>query len=373
MARRIIVCCDGTWNAPDEKEEGQVSPTNVVKIASAIRPVADDGTTQIIYYHDGVGIEDKLDCLVQGQPPWERSLLTGVQKLLYGPAHLVGGAFGLGLSKIIEDAYRFLIYNFEDGDDLYLLGFSRGAYTVRSLGGLIRNSGLLRKEHADKFEDAYNFYRDRSDDTDPRSATAIQFRAQYSRDIAIKFVGVWDTVGSLGIPNHIVDHFLGNLYNFHDTRLSTKVENAYQALGIDEKRGDFKPCLWEIQADAPPTQRVEQVWFPGVHCDVGGGYPEAGLSDCALQWMINKAVDCGLAVNRSYVQTSVKPDPSSVLHNSLTGAFAIRPQYVREIGRGTETAESISRCAQVRKANPALAYSPVNLPVAGVNVTTSCP
>jgi uncharacterized protein (DUF2235 family) len=362
MQRRIIVCCDGTWNAPDEKEQGQLRPTNVAKIADAICPVAADGTSQIVYYHDGVGVEDKLDGLIANQPIIERSLLSAAEKLIYGPSQLFGGAFGLGLSKIIQDAYRFLIYNFEESDQLYLIGFSRGAYTVRSLAGLIRNSGLLRKENASGFEEAYALYRDRGHDTDPRSAEAADFRAQFSRDIAVKFIGVWDTVGSLGIPNHIADHFLGELYKFHDARLSTTVENAYQALAIDEKRGDFRPALWERQADAPPSQVLEQVWFPGVHCDVGGGYIESGLSDCALEWMIEKAGACGLAFDQAYCSAHIKAYPCGVLHDSCTGVFAARPRYVRQIGEGNNSVERISKCALERKANAAAAYNPANLP-----------
>ena len=362
MPRRIIVCCDGTWNAPNEKEQGQLCPTNVAKMADAICPVSADGTSQIVYYHDGVGVEDKLDGLIANQPIIERSLLSAAQKLIYGPSQLLGGAFGLGLSKIIQDAYRFLIYNFEEGDELYLIGFSRGAYTVRSLAGVIRNSGLLRKEHSSRLEEAYALYRDRGDDTNPRSAEAAKFRTQFSWSIPIKFIGVWDTVGSLGIPNRIADHFLGDLYEFHDARLSTTVENAYQALAIDEKRGDFTPCVWEKQADAPPSQILEQVWFPGVHCDVGGGYVESGLSDCALNWMIEKASACGVAFNQLYCSAQIKADPRGALHDSCTGVFAARPRHVREIGQGNNSVERVSRCALDRIAHAIPAYNPANLP-----------
>jgi len=271
MAKKhLIVCCDGTWNTPEQSENGQICPTNVVKMASALTPLARDGTPQIVFYHDGVGTSSGFDL-----------------------SHWIGGAFGAGLSKIILDAYRFLVDNYSDGDELYFFGFSRGAYTVRSLAGLVRNCGLLKKIHAEKIPDAYGLYRREDRPAEPDGEEARTFREQFSREVTIKCIGVWDTVGALGIPDHVLRHLTEQRWQFHDVKLSRIVEHAYHALAIDERREDFRPTLWEQQPDAG-NQTLEQVWFAGVHCNVGGGYEESGLSDLAFLWMKAQAETCGL-------------------------------------------------------------------------------
>ncbi|MHC1727224.1 MAG: DUF2235 domain-containing protein [Syntrophobacteraceae bacterium] len=298
--KRIIICCDGTWKTPNEQEDGHSCATNVAKIAELIAPADANGLPQITYYHDGVGSGNLGD-------------------------KILGGAFGMGLSKNIEDAYRFLASNYIEGDEIWLFGFSRGAYTARSIIGLIRNSGLLKKQHLERFNLAYQIYRDRSKETGPNEDVARQFKAQFSHTPDIRFLGVWDTVGSLGVPDHILSSFLGHMWNFHDVSLSHTVKNAYHALAIDERRADFKPCAW----DGLNTEERQQVWFAGSHSDVGGGYPEAGLSDCALAWMICKAEACGLKLDRANVE--VKPDQLAHVHDSKTGMFFLRPEYIRPI------------------------------------------
>jgi uncharacterized protein (DUF2235 family) len=336
MPKRLIVCCDGTWNTPDQKEDGQICPTNVVKMASAIAPLAPDGTAQIVLYHDGVGASSGLDL-----------------------SHWVGGAFGVGLSKIIQDAYRFLVDNYTDGDELYFFGFSRGAYAARSLGGLLRNCGLLKKIHADKIPDAYGLYRRADPPSHPQGDEAKDFRGQFSREIPIKFIGVWDTVGALGIPGNILRGLTDNLWEFHDVKLSRIVEHAYQALALDEKREDFQPTLWEQQPDAD-HQHLEQVWFAGVHCNVGGGYDDSGLSDLAFLWMQQKAAACGLAFDAAYINTKIKPNPAGVLRDSRTGLFHLRPDFIRPIGQGKNAHESVHQSVRSRsQADPK--YQPTNL------------
>jgi uncharacterized protein (DUF2235 family) len=304
MKKRIIICCDGTWNSPDEKDNGLPCPTNVSKIAHLISPNGNDAQnndiSQIIYYHDGVGTGNAVD-------------------------KLAGGAFGVGLSNIIEECYRFLVNNYTEGDDLFFFGFSRGAYMARSLVGLIRNSGLLKKAFADKLPIAYQLYRDRSGETHPDSVLADAFKNQFSYEPEIYFLGVWDTVGSLGVPDYLVSAILGNMWNFHDISLSRIVKNAFQAVAIDEKRADFKPCVWDNQEGT----NSQQVWFAGVHCDIGGGYSEAGLSDITLQWMVEKASSCGL--NFELANLIINPDPSVAVHNSKTGFFELRPEYIRPV------------------------------------------
>jgi uncharacterized protein (DUF2235 family) len=339
MPKRIIVCCDGTWNTPDQREDGQGCPTNVVKMASAIAPVAQDGTPQVIFYHTGVGSSSGTDL-----------------------SHWVGGAFGVGLSDIIQDAYHFLVNNYADGDELYLFGFSRGAYAVRSLAGFIRNCGLLQKIHTDKIPDAYGLYRRKDVPAKPDGEEAKAFRSSFAREVKITLIGVWDTVGALGIPDHVLKHLTEDLWEFHDVKLSRSVEHAYHALAIDERREDFKPTLWEQQPDAG-EQKLEQVWFTGVHCNVGGGYLDSELSDIAFLWMQEKAKACGLAFDQAYIDAKIKPNSAGTLRDSKTGLFHLRSDFIRPIGQGGNAHEFVhsSALARMKNANIQPAYQPVNL------------
>lgn len=169
------------------------------------------------------------------------------------------------------------MHNYIPGDEIYLFGFSRGAYTVRSLGGLIRKVGLLDKRHAEQAPTAFSIYRSR--DRKPDTAEAAAFREKFSHyPVRIRFIGVWDTVGRLGIPSWGPFKFFSRRFEFHNVNLSRTVDFAYQALAIDERRGAWKPAVWSQDSRAS-SQVLEQVWFPGVHMDVGGGYRQRGLSD----------------------------------------------------------------------------------------------
>jgi hypothetical protein len=271
VPKRLVVCCDGTWNTADQAISGHPSPTNVTKLALALAAEDAAGARQCVYYHPGVGTSR-----------WER---------------LSGGAFGVGLSRNVLDGYRFLIDNYESGDLLYLFGFSRGAFTARSLAGLIRNSGILRRENVDRIDQAWALYRSSADT--PRGVAATLFRRAYSFEPRIQFIGVWDTVGALGIPTFgprwlkpIVSR-INHRWEFHDTKLSTRVKGAFQALAIDEQRAAFAPAVWHQQPGAD-GQKLRQVWFTGVHCDIGGGYPETSLSDIALLWMADRTRPAGI-------------------------------------------------------------------------------
>jgi uncharacterized protein (DUF2235 family) len=266
MAKHLVICCDGTWNLAD-----QPSKTNVAKVALAVRPRSAAGTEQRVYYHSGVGTNRR--------------------------EKLRGGAFGVGLSRNVLDAYRFLIHTYQPGDALYLFGFSRGAFTARSLAGLVYNCGILRPEQADRIDEAWALYRSRADK--PTSVAATLFRGAYSYETEIRFVGVWDTVGSLGIPvpaprllQPLVDRF-NHRWAFHDTTLSKSVNGAFQALAIDEERSAFPPTLWQQEKDAK-GQELLQLWFSGVHLSVGGGEKDSGLSDITLLWMVQQASRYGL-------------------------------------------------------------------------------
>ena len=336
--KRIIICCDGTWNSPDKTEGDILCQTNIVKIAQAIKDISEDGVRQLTYYDPGIG--------------------TSGGKL----KRIIDGATGSGISKNILDAYKFLIMNYEIGDELFLFGFSRGAFTVRSLGGLIRNSGILRSNLIFMVDKAYKLYKSRSPSTHPRANEATLFRKTYAvKDkVSIKFIGVWDTVGSLGNPLFINSALsklsfsvMGN--RFHDTDLSSTVNNAYQALAIDEKRRNFKATLWQQQVSSA-NQLLEQVWFVGVHSNIGGGYPTTGLSDTALEWMINKAKLCGLSLGEIVIKPNFMEGPEI----SWKGFYKLLPRYYRPIGKSSNGNESVHDSVSERYERDA-EYRPKNL------------
>lgn len=295
---RLIVLCDGTWNRAD-----QPAPTNVRRLCQAI----EESDSQRVKYEPGVGTR-RLE-------------------------RIRGGAFGFGLSRNVRDCYTWLVDNYEPDDELFFFGFSRGAFTARSLAGLVRNSGILRRENRGMVDAAYKLYRSRDPEDRPRAETAAKFRADNSHpDATIAFIGVWDTVGALGIP---VDGFrlpvLTRRWRFHDTTLSSKVLNAYHAISIDERRRPFAPTLWVEKPGEPPPpeQTVCQVWFAGVHADVGGGYPERTLADIPLRWMAEHAQQCGLVLKPGALQLA--PDPRGVKHDSLSLFYRLFRPYEREL------------------------------------------
>jgi len=326
MPRRLIVLFDGTWNKVSTQ-------TNVERLRKLIAPADANGRAQIALYIPGVGVKP-------------------------GITHLLGGAFGLGLSANIEQGYRWLCQSWSDGDELFLFGFSRGAYTARSAAGLIRKCGLLKpdvtgdvSQHA--VDDAYDFYRN---DVHPDDGQAVAYRAQHSREIPIHFIGVWDTVGALGIPDVASWFpFARSRYRFHDTELSGSVRYAYQALAVDEHRADFAPTKWTRlpQSLAPgenPTSKkstqidVEQRWFIGCHSDIGGGEKTDGagrkpdpLPDLPLAWIQGKARDAGLAFTAPFVPL---PDaelgtPNDSYAQFMYGLYKLFKQpFVRTIGGG---------------------------------------
>jgi hypothetical protein len=234
---------------------------------------------------------------------------------------------------------------------VYLFGFSRGAYTARSLGGMIAATGLPTANFDDTLVDlAFNAYRDKDD----RAEILAGLDKYKLFDAKIKMIGVWDTVGSLGVPSLVggVDPIL---YGFLDTGLHPDVLNAYQALAIDERRCEFPPTLW---TSVPvPGQTIEQVWFAGVHCDVGGSYPETGLSDIALSWMMRKAKALGLEfADAAWARYGVI-DPSHALdtiHESWSLLWAIPKR------RTVDPAASVSNSVTIRcQLDPS--YRPENL------------
>jgi uncharacterized protein (DUF2235 family) len=286
--RRLVLLFDGSWNKPE-------SNTNVERLQQLLAPRDLAGVEQRVNYVPGVGVKPGL-------------------------AHLLGGAFGYGLSENVLSGYRWLCEMWQPDDQLYLFGFSRGAYTARSLAGMIRKCGLLRRG-ADgsvtrqAISTAYDFYRDTG--TKPDDQAALEYRAMQASEIEIHFIGVWDTVGSLGIPDTASWFpYARARYQFHDTELSKIVKFAYQALALDEHRADFSPALWtrnpytlkpgETMTSKKNEQiEIEQRWFIGSHSDVGGGNDRDGaghkpdlLPDLPLAWLQRKAIDTGLAFDR---------------------------------------------------------------------------
>lgn len=308
--KRLILCCDGTWNSADQTSNGVPCPTNVVRIAYRIAN-RKENTPQIVYYSQGVGTGNSLD-------------------------RFTGGAFGSGVDDNIFDAYRFLVANFEPGDQLFLFGFSRGAFTARSIAGMIRKCGILKREFVDRYIDATQLYRSAES---PNAERPKEFRYNYSvngsKETPIHFIGVWDTVGSLGIPLTGLRMLTKRKHQFHDTELSGSVKNASHALAIDERRSAFKPTLWQYKPKQ--GQSIEQMWFPGVHSNVGGGYPDRSLSDISLKWMIQKAEIAGLAFN-STVETHhpLQPESNGKIYNSRKSFYRFLKSYDRVIGLSEE-------------------------------------
>ncbi len=315
-SKRLIVCCDGTWNVPDETRDGVAAPTNVARLADGV--ATENRQTQRLYYEPGVGTR-----------PGER---------------FTGGAFGIGLSRNIVSAYQWLAETYAEGDQLFLLGFSRGAYTARSLAGLIRNCGILRPEHADRVNDAFNFYRDRTSVTHPTALASEIFRDMYSyASERIRFIGVWDTVGALGIPDYLpgwgtVSQLTSRwreLWGFHDTQLSSRVDCAYHALSIDEQRRAFKPTLWTGKPSAGQT--VQQVWFAGTHSEVGGGASDHSLSDVALLWLAERAREHGVEFKPGRLTAGavdaaglpITPSFAGPIVDSRKGLYRLLPAYHR--------------------------------------------
>jgi uncharacterized protein (DUF2235 family) len=345
--RRLVICADGTWNRPDEDDHGVEAPTNVVKMARAIAPVAERGVSQVTYYHEGVGTGDDVD-------------------------KVLGGVFGDGLDRNVFDCYRFLVDNYVPGDELFFFGFSRGAYTVRSLAGLIRNSGLLKVDYAGMCREAFSLYRDRDPGKHPNSDSALTFRTHYGYEPRIKCIGVWDTVGALGIPVGLFKMLTQRRYAFHDVTLSSRIENAFHALAIDERRKPFAPTLWEQPAGDLDKNWLEQAWFAGVHSNVGGGYADSRLSDITFRWMVERVkARTNLRFNDGYIASATRPEPTGVLYDSMSPFYKTIGEIERQIdeaaqrnaARGVYTWEYVHESARNRRTSTVVtdAYAPKNL------------
>jgi uncharacterized protein (DUF2235 family) len=292
MARNIILCLDGTSN------QYAANNTNVIKLYAMLDRARND---QLSYYQPGIGTI---------APPgvWGRIKRWVVTRLDLAIAWL--------LSDHVNDAYRFLMRYYQQGDSIYIFGFSRGAYTARVLAAMLYKVGLLMQGNEELIPFAWDIFKRHDNRT-----LAEGFQRTFSRPVRIHFLGLWDTVSSVGwawAPQH-----------FQFTENNPAVDTVRHAVSLDERRVYFVQNLW---GSVPPD--VEQVWFPGVHCDVGGGYPEndSGLSAIALKWMVSKAEAAGLILDQNMKATVlpqqstpeyIAPNAGGPAHESLTGLWWI--------------------------------------------------
>jgi len=313
----IIICADGTWNRP-EQDLARDHPSNVLKLARAISP-GRGRTTQQVFYDWGLG-----------------SYHSGA----------LAGATGRGIHKNILDGYRYIVQNYSPGDGVFLFGFSRGAYTVRALCGLINNCGIVKRPDAQLIQQAFDIYKSPAAKNHPEGESAENYRRNFShRSRRVAFVGVWDTVGALGIPFSLMG-LLDSHDEFYDTKLGRNVTVARHALAIDEQRQDFEPTVWVPR----PGIDMKQVWFAGVHSDIGGSYgPDADsgaeVSDTALSWMLDEAVAHGLRVE-SHLRESLTDGALAPVHRSRRHVYRIKRPLHRPLlvpGRPTLIHPSVQR------------------------------
>jgi uncharacterized protein (DUF2235 family) len=305
----------------------------VTKVARAVLPRARDGIDQVVYYHDGVGTGGGMD-------------------------RVTGGGFGHGMEDNIRILYRFIVYNYEPDDELYFFGFSRGAFTVRSLAGFMRKVGLVQKDDDYYVPDIYHCYETNKGPGTPEWEKAFHNVRDVRPCPLICFIGVWDTVGALGAPGLIGQIFNRGKYKYHDVGLHDAIQNAAHALAIDERRRPFAPDIWRKPEGW--AGRLEQAWFPGVHSNVGGGYWPDGLANEALHWIVEKAADLGLQFDESYLAYFL-PCFNSVLVDSMTIAYRAMIPHDRKLGEHAADGEKVHQAAIDRMGLPACAYGPESL------------
>ena len=302
--RNLIVCCDGTWNTLEDE-------TNVSRLANLLS--RSSAPPQLVKYQPGVGTAGLLD-------------------------RIRGGLMGVGLDQNIRECYQWLVSNYQAGDKIYLFGYSRGAFTVRSLAGMVGRLGIAVPPSNGQLDQLVErLYR--KGYRDKENVANLATFHQDSR--CIQFIGVWDTVGALGIPNDKL--WLEWLerrgrYRFHDVALGAGVAWARHAVAVDERRGSFAPMLWDEQR-LNLGQNVKQLWFPGGHGDVGGGHRERGLADGALKWMIAESKLAGVNYRSVHV-SQIEPNPLDVLHDTPGGAMKMLVTAPRRIPSLNTTAGS---------------------------------
>jgi uncharacterized protein (DUF2235 family) len=375
--KRIVVLIDGTWS-----KEGTGAETNVAKLhvgrriveAAFIKAQAADGTIQCVRYHAGVGTTGGF---------FDR---------------ILGGLIGFGLKRIIKDAYNTIVDDFAPGDEVYLIGFSRGAYAARALAGLIGAAGIQRSEDGDSFEAAWRYYRvnpelraapQKAGMADRKAIDNYRSRAvhdEFYARRAIKCVAVWETVGAYGVPAGIGLTALARYIalirlGFHDTHLGDHVAGGLHAIAVDEHRRSFVPTFWTMPIGRRPKGHVEQTWFAGAHSNVGGGYTDSGLSDVALIWMIARLhALTGLEFDAEAIIANTRPNLDAAVVDSTKGwpidtwfphfravlpPVAVKHGYVRS--RPDDTQQNVNERVHwsviaKRERSSAVPYAPTNLP-----------
>lgn len=305
MPKNIVILCDGTG-----QKGGINTNTNVYKLFNMLE---DRTPRQVVYYDAGIG--------------------TRVNKI-------VSQIFGIGFSKNVLECYKFIFEQFEAGDQIYLFGFSRGAATVRSLSAFIELFGVLPHSRRDLIDEAFRIYKIKTQGDESEAGMQFNERKKLNRRelkakefvekhhtmwTRVKFVGVWDTVAALGIGGGIFDMVIDRLWphKFHNFSLCPGVDFARHALSIDDERKTFHPQLWAPLRAGENPERLKQVWFCGVHTDVGGGYPEEELSFYSLNWMIREAMDKGLLIHKDSPEwkkfMKAKYDVEGLMHDELQG------------------------------------------------------
>jgi uncharacterized protein (DUF2235 family) len=340
--KRFVICFDGTWQMLR-----QPRPTNIAIIARSIAHTntTEDGREipQIVIYSQGVG--SNIDAL--GKDGFMDGVTEGLNKLL-------GGVFGEGLEDNIVDTYLRLAFNYEAGDEIYVFGFSRGAFCARSFAGLINSAGIVSRRHAERAWDAFRLYRNRpgpdatqfqKDDYDKaRSGFRILYgkggraadgtRVQTDEVPKIAYLGIFDTVGQRGMPSALggLARSLNKSFGFHDMKIGDNVLAARHAVAIDEKRLGFPPTLWEGVEEANQRShcqgrvRYQQRWFVGTHGDIGGG-EGSPLSAAPLKWVAEGAAECGLRFYGKYGEDE-SPLAQAVRDASLAfNARISRPKF----------------------------------------------
>jgi uncharacterized protein (DUF2235 family) len=292
MPKKIVLCCDGTNNQFSGYQ------TNVIRAVKVGRYSAD----QVKFYHCGVGTMPE---------PWMDNWFSKTWSIV------AGLACGHGFEQNIADAYQFLMSSYEPGDLVYLFGFSRGAFTARALAAMLHSVGLMRPGMESMIRYAQRYW---LTDFGPNSVggkNCTDFRQSLSRPCPIHFIGVWDTVSSIGIINNFSD--------FPHTLHNPEVSHVRHAVSIDERRSCFRQNL---MFKAYPDQDIKNVWFPGVHSDVGGGYPpaESGLAKIAFEWIMREAQKCEMEIDPQIMQQQMTgagapPDPCAEQHESLEGLW----------------------------------------------------
>ena len=365
MPRNIVLLADGTGNS-------SASPfkTNVWRLYQAvdIAPPPSGVDAQTVYYNDGVG--------------------TGS----FRPLVLLGLALGIGLARNVKDLYAFVCRNYEPGDNIYLFGFSRGAFTVRILAGLILRCGLVTADSDAELKERVQLAYDEYKRDVARRATATRpwlvagrllggsetghstdhiefnFHQVFPR---IRFMGVWDTVDAYGMPvdelKTGIDRYIWPM-TLADRQLSPYIDRACQALSLDDERPTFRPVLW---TDPERDRRLTQIWFAGVHADVGGGYPDDGLANVTLQWMMDEAVSAGLRLYPASMQEcEQRANGDGEQHDSRAGlagyyrygprnvdALCADPDHGVEVHTPTVHQTAINRIRAWR-----VRYAPVSFP-----------